>query len=188
MATIRTTAQRLSIPPKKLLSEFSKKFPEQTWTLDSETPEGFDEAASTHAQEYAEASGVKIPKGQLTNIPDALKDNRLILESIEYGVLEALSQMRSARIVESAQIEAISDIQDYESAYNRVWEGYFTKKAQTLNEQSEALSLQKLAKVIQLNCDLGERQGELIRFQEQLKETQANSQAQTQKALDALLK
>jgi len=188
MPTIKETAQRLNLPPKKLLSEFSRKFPEQTWTLDSETPDGFEQAASSHAAEYAEASGVNLPKGQLSTLPEALKDNRLILESIEYGILEALSQMRSTRIIESAQIEAVSDIQDYESAYNRVWEGYFTKKAQTLNEQSEALSLHKLAKITRLNCDLGERQGELVRFQEQLKETQSDRQAQTQKALDALLK
>ena len=181
-------AAKLNIPPKKLLSEFSKKFPEQSWTLDSEVPEGFEEAASTHAQEYAEASGVELPKGELTNIPDAVKDNRLILESIEYGVVEAIASLRSAYLIEAAQVDAVSDIQDYESNYNRVWESYFVKKAQTAQKQANSLTERKLAKVTQLNTELGNRQGELIRIQEQFRNSQTQAQVQTQAALDALLK
>ncbi len=181
-------AAKLNIPPKKLISEFSKKFPEQSWTLDSEVPEGFEEAASTHAQEYAEASGVELPKGELTNIPDAVKDNRLILESIEYGVVEAIATLRSAYLIEAAQVDAVSDIQDYESSYNRVWESYFAKKAKTAHNQVNSLTTRKLAKVTQLNSELGNRQGELIQVQEHFRNSQAQSQAQTQATLDALLK
>ncbi len=185
---IKAMAAKLNIPAKKLVSEFSKKFPEQNWTLDSEVPEGFESAASSHAQEYAEASGVELPKGSLTNIPDAVKDNRLILESIEYGVVEAIATLRSAYLIEAAQVDAVSDIQDYESNYNRVWESYYAKKAQTAQNQAKSLTVRKLAKVTQLNAELGNRQGELIRVQEQFGNSQAQSQKQTQTVIDALLK
>ncbi len=186
--TIREMASKLNIPPKKLLSEFSKKFPEQAWVLDSEVPEGFEEAVSSHAHEYAEASGVELPKGELTNIPDAVKDNQLILDSIEYGVLEAIAQIRSAYLAETAQIEAMGDIQDFESIYNSVWESHLIKKAQDAQFQAKALAARSLAKTTQLNSDLGKRQGELIRLQEHLNQVQSESETQIQQILDALLK
>src|SRR5579883_2970399 len=96
MSTIKQAAQTFNLSSKKLLNEIKKKFPEQTWTVDSELPEGFEEAAKAHAQEYADASGVELPKGELTTSQDAVGDSQIILESIEYGVIEAISQMRSA--------------------------------------------------------------------------------------------
>ena len=188
MATIRQTAQKLNVPAKKLLSEFSKKFPEQSWTLDSEVPEGFEESAQSYAQEYAEASGVELPKGELTTSEAAVKDIKLILESIEYGVVEAISEMRSAELVESAQLDAVSDIQIYESSYNEVWEAYYRKKAQVSQQHEVTRNQQKAKELIDLNNELGKRQGELIRTQEQFRNSQTKSHTQTQSVLDALLK
>ncbi len=185
---IKAMATKLNIPAKKLLSEFSKKFPEQSWTLDSEVPEGFEEAASTHAQEYAEASGVELPRGELTSIPDAVRDNRLILESIEYGVVEAIAQLRTTSLIQASQLRAVRDIQESESAYSNVWESYFSKKAASTEAQTQAIAQQELQRITQLNSELGKRQGELIRTQENHRNSQAQAQARTQATLDALLK
>ncbi len=165
-----------------------RKFPEQSWTIDSDLPDGFEEAAKVHAQEYAEASGVELPKCELTTSEAAVMDTKLILESIEYGVVEAISQMRSDSLIESAQLDAVSDIQTYESAYNSVWEAYYRKKAQTSQQHKVNRNQQKAIQLIDLNNELGKRQGELIRTQEQFRNSQVQSQTQTQSVLDALLK
>ena len=78
MATITQAAAALKVPAKKLLNEIIKKFPEQSWNVDSELPEGFEDAAKAHSQEYAEASGVELPKGELTTSEDAVLDTKLI--------------------------------------------------------------------------------------------------------------
>jgi hypothetical protein len=188
VATIKQVAQKFNLSSKKLLNEIKKKFPEQTWTLDSELPEGFEDAATAHAQEYADASGVELPKGELTTSQDAVGDSQIILESIEYGVIEAISQMRSADLIESAQLDAIADIQTYESSYNSVWEMYFKKKVKGTQQKSAQRNEQKAKHLIELNKQLGNRQGELIRTQQQLGNFREESHKQTQLVMDALLK
>lgn len=188
MATVKQAAEALNVPSKRLVNELKKKFPEQSWTLDSELPPGFEEAAQAHSQEYAEASGVQLPKGELTTSEAAVLDTKLILESIEYGVVEAISQMRSAELVQSAQLDAVADIQTYESSYNQVWEAYYRKKAQTTEHQKVSRNQQKAQELIALNNELGKRQGELIRHQEQFRNSQSQSHKEIQSILDALLK
>ena len=129
MATIKQAAEALGVPAKRLLNELKKKFPDQTWTVDSDLPDGFEEAVQEHSQEYAEASGVQLPKGELTTSESAVLDTRLILESIEYGVVEAISQLRSAELIESAQLNAVADIQAYESTYVGVWTHIIARKS-----------------------------------------------------------
>lgn len=188
MATVKQAAEALNVPSKRLVNELKKKFPEQSWTLDSELPPGFEEAAQAHSQEYAEASGVQLPKGAIATSEAAVLDTKLILESIEYGVVEAVSQMRSAELVQSAQLDAVADIQTYESSYNQVWEAYYRKKAQATEHQKVSRNQNKAKQLIDLNNQLGNRQGELIRTQEQFRNSQTQSQMQTQTVLDALLK
>lgn len=188
MPTIKETAQRLNLPPKKLLSEFSRKFPEQTWSLDSETPEGFEQAASSHAAEYAEVSGVQLPRGELTTSESAVLDSKVILEAFEYGLVEAIAQMRSDELSQSARLDAVSDIQAYESSYSEVWQAYYRKKAQATEHHKVGRNQQKAQELIALNNELGKRQGELIRHQEQFRNSQSQSQKETQSILDALLK
>lgn len=186
--TIKQMAQKLNTTPRKLLSEFMRKFPEQTWTVDSELPEGFEDAASTHAQEYAEASGMDLPKGAITSMPEALKDNKVILESIEYGIIEAISQMRSQALIQSAKLQAIRDIQETESAYNSVWEAYFENKSAATRKQSEATNKRETENSVNLNNDLGKRQGQMIRTQATLSEYQIQTDLDIQNAINALLK
>ena len=188
MATITQAAAALKVPAKKLLNEIIKKFPEQSWSVDSELPEGFEDAAKAHSQEYAEASGVELPKGELTTSEDAVLDTKLILESLEYGILEAIAQMRKGAITQSAQLDAVVDIQTYESSYNQVWEAYYRKKAQASQNHTTNRNQQKTKELIDINNELGKRQGELIRTQEQFRNSQTQSQSKTQTVLDALLK
>lgn len=186
--TIKQMAQKLNTTPRKLLSEFIRKFPEQTWTVDSELPEGFEDAASNHAQEYAEASGMDLPKGAITSMPEALKDNKVILESIEYGIIEAISQMRSQSLIQSAKLQAIRDIQETESAYNSVWEAYFETKSAAARKQSETTNLQTTEASINLSNELGKRQGAMIRIQASLNDYQQQNTTDIDNAINALLK
>ena len=188
MTTVRQAGETLNVSSKKLLNELKKKFPEQTWNLDSELPEGFEEAAQAHSKEYAEASGVQLPKGELTTSEAAVLDTKVILEALEYGLLEAISQLRCAELIESAQLDAVTDIQTYESTYTGVWESYYRKKEQQFQQHRVTRSQQKAKELIDLNNKVGERQGELIRSQEQFRNSLEKSQAQTQTVLDALLK
>ncbi len=187
MTTIKEMAARIpTTTAKKLLSEFARKFPEKSWTIDSDVPTGFDEAFDQHANEYAEASGVSLPKGQITQLPEALKDNKLILESIEYGVVEAVAQLRSQSLIQSAKLQALQDIQATESAYNSVWEQYFenridANKAKTETQGKEALNNSK-----QLNDDLGKRQGKLIQTQTLLTASQRQTSTDIEKAITAI--
>jgi len=188
MTTVRQAGETLNVSSKKLLNELKKKFPEQTWTLDSELPEGFEAAAQAHTQEYAEASGVQLPKGAITTSEAAVLDTKVILEAMEYGLLEAISQLRCAELIESAQLDAVTDIQTYESTYAGVWESYYRKKAQDSQQHRASHNQHKAKELIKLNAKLGERQGELFKTQEQFRNSLEKSQAQTQTVLDALLK
>ncbi|GEM_PF-3484170 len=187
MATIKQAAEALNVQPKKLLNEIKKKFPEQTWTLDSELPDGFEEAAKQHAQEYAEASGVELPKGELTNTNEAVADSRIILESLEYGIQEALSDSKMQSLITSAQLSAVSHIQQYENAYSQVWEMYFNQEIARQDKRSEELAQNLKQTAIALNNDLGKRRGELIAAQQRLMKLQQESKALSQEILKSLL-
>lgn len=187
MATVKQAAEALNVSSKKLLNELKKKFPDQAWTLESELPEGFETAAKQHAAEYAEASGVELPKGELTNTNEAIADSRIILESLEYGIQEALSDSKMQALIVNAQLNAVRDIQAYEDSYSQVWQMYFNQEIARQDKRSESLANNLKSSAIALNNSLGKRQGELIVRQEQLMKSQQELKNSSQEILKSLL-
>lgn len=188
MTTIKQLAAKYpKTTVKKLLSEFTRKFPEKNWTPDSEVPEGFTENFEQAAQDYAEASGLELPKGAITNLPDALKQNKDILDCFEYGIVEAIAALRTQELTNFAELQAIRDIQQTESAYNGVWERYFESKLDAAQKRLEVNNKAALDASLALNEDLGNRQAKLIRTQTMLTDSQKQSTASTANAISAIL-
>jgi len=187
MATVKQAAEALNVSSKKLLNELKKKFPDQAWTLESELPEGFESAAKQHAQEYAEASGVELPKGQLTTTNEAIADSRIVLEAIEYGILEALGDSKMHEMITTAQLNAVRDIQEYQNAYAGVWELFFEQEIAKRDQRSSQFADQLKQSSLALNAQLAERSGKLLQKGQQMEKLREESKNSSQEILKALL-
>jgi hypothetical protein len=161
--TVKEAAAKYNQPPRKLLDALRKKFPEDDWTLDSLLPDSFEDMVSQYKQEYVEATESQgLPKGEITTTAEAVKDNALMLEAIEYGVLESLSQIRREDVAYMAQVDAITDIQTYETTYANVWTGYYNNQVTQRQERIEQIGEQLKTSMISRNETLGKQQGALV--------------------------
>lgn len=184
---LKEAAEKLGCTQRKLIDELSKKFPGQTWKGDSELPQEFVDVIAVHANDYIETSSPTLPFGELTTTDAAVKDSRIVLEAIEYGILEALSDAKMHSLVTAAQLNAIRDIQQYQNAYSEIWEMYFNQEIDKQDQHSSELAQKLKTMVIALNNDLGKRQGELVVKQTQISQKQTESQRNSQLLVNALL-
>ncbi|MBW4595479.1 MAG: hypothetical protein KME46_21890 [Brasilonema angustatum HA4187-MV1] len=174
--TVKEAAAKYNQPPRKLLDALRKKFPEDDWTLDSLLPDNFEDMVEQHRQEYVEtfdSPESQLPKGEITTTAEAVKDNALMLEAIEYGVLESLSQIRRSDVAYMAQVDAITDIQTYETTYANVWTGYYNNQVTKRQERIEQIGEQLKTSMISRNETLGKQQGALVvgKMEANLKQT-----------------
>jgi hypothetical protein len=183
---VKEAAEKYQLPVKKLLDELQRKFPEMNWSQQSELPEGFSEAVESHAQNYAEAE-TPLPKGEITNTQQAIADNRHHLEAIEYGVLEAIAQLRRDDVIITAHLDAVQDIQLYQSAYGKVWEGFYSKEVSNRSQRSQDIAERLKEMALTLNQDLGKRQGELIQTQVKIQTYQQKAKEGAEDLINTLL-
>jgi hypothetical protein len=159
---VKEAAAKYNQPPRKLLDALRKRFPAEEWTMDSPLPQNFEEMVEQYRQEYVQAEESGLPKGEITTTAEAVQDNALMLEAIEYGVLESLSQLRREDMAYRAKVDTLSEIQTYESVRAAVWQGYHQKQAQARGTRMQQMGEDLKNAMLTQNTALGKHQADLV--------------------------
>jgi cell division protein ZapA (FtsZ GTPase activity inhibitor) len=164
--TVQEAAEKFRQPPRKLLDELQRKFPEQEWKLTSKLPEDFSEQVERFAREYMDDDDqdAGLPKAEITTTQEAVLDNRQLLEALEYGVLESLANLKYQDVQFLAQINAVEDIQAYQETYSSVWEKFFETQVTNSQNRGEAAQDSLKQRMMQRNQGVSKQQGTVIRL------------------------
>lgn len=104
-------AEYLGITTQKLTDELAIKYPEREWRAGDELPDEFIQLIEEHAGSYRN-------QYELAST-DRNSEPIQHIESIEYGILEALEQFKLEHLELRASVGAIRDWEKYKQTYER---------------------------------------------------------------------
>ena len=134
---ISEASEFLGISTPKLIDELMSRFPEKDWKPGDEIPEELVEAIDKHSQNYQQQQQL------VTSSENELKT--VHLESIEYGILEALEQFKLEHLELRASIGAVRDWEKYKQTYERTLAEIYQREISDRTSQTEGIVQSLLA-------------------------------------------
>lgn len=178
-------AKILNTPVKELIDKMTKAVPQQVWKADTVLPQEFVEQLNVHSQEYQQVVG--LPKQESQNAIEAVGESQLVLESLDYAILESLADERTYQLlIESAQ-QAVSDYQQAKIVYTEIITDLACKDINQLQERRKAFDAKISESAMGRSKTLGELQGRLAVQSHNLLTTRQNSQDLKNQILQAAL-
>ena len=171
---VSEAAKILNTPVKDLIESLIQKVPSVDWKKDTELPQEFVDQLNLHSQEYQQVAG--LPKQESQNAIEAIKDSRIVLESLEYAILESLADERTYQLLIESANQAVDDFQQSEVVYTEVISQLANQKLQRLKERRRQIEEKYSNSAMGRSKALGELQGKLVVQSHQLQESRQNSQ------------
>lgn len=171
---VSDAAKILNTPVKDLIESLIQKIPHIDWKKDTELPQEFVEQLNLHSQEYQQVAG--LPKQEAQNAIESIKDSRIVLESLEYAILESLADERTYQLLIESANQAVDDFQQSEVVYTEVISKLAEQKLQRLKERRKQIEEKYSNCAVERSKVLGELQGKLVVQSHQLQESRQNSQ------------
>lgn len=178
-------AKILNTPVKELIDKMTQAVPETAWKADTVLPVEFVEQLNVHSQEYQQVVG--LPKQEAQNAIEAVGESKLVLESLDYAILESLSDERTYQLlIESAQ-QAVSDYQQAKVVYSEIISQLATEDINILQERRQNFDAKISQSAMGRSKTLGELQGRLVVQSQNLQKSRQNSQELKSRILQAAL-
>lgn len=181
---INEVAHTYGITTKELIGELKSRFPGQKFTANTELPSGFERTVQEQAEEYAEVSDITLPQtsGDFDKTgEDAIVDPK-VTEAFHYGILEAITRIRSEDFALDGQVSAVEDILTYRVSYNEVWTLFHQDEITQQELRNRGLS-DRLNAIAETKENMGKQLGK----HEQIAKCVTNTKQQLRDKLASLL-
>jgi hypothetical protein len=177
-------AKILNTPVRELIDRMTKAVPETTWKADTILPSEFVEQLNVHSQEYQQ---VGLPKQEAQNAIEAVGESKLVLESLDYAILESLADERTYQLLVESAHQAVDDYQQAKTVYSEIIAQLATEDINILQERRKAFDTKISQGAILRSKTLGELQGRLTVQSHSLLTTRQSSQDLKNQILQAAL-
>ena len=178
-------AKILNTPVKELIDKMTKAVPQTTWKADTVLPPEFVEQLDIHSQEYQQVAG--LPKQEAQSAIEAVGESKLVLESLDYAILESLSDERTYQLLVESAHQAVDDYQQAKVVYSEIISQLATEDINILQERRKAFDAKISQGAMGRSKTLGELQGRLAVQSHSLLVTRQNSQELKNQILQAAL-
>lgn len=178
-------AKILNTPVRELIDKMTKAVPETTWKADTILPQEFVEQLNVHSQEYQQVVG--LPKQEAQNAIEAVRESTLVLESLDYAILESLADERTYQLLVESAHQAVSDYQQAKAVYTEIITDLACKDIGQLQERRKSFDSKISQSAMSRSKSLGELQGRLAVQSQSLLTTRQNSQDLKNQILQAAL-
>ena len=178
-------AKILNIPVRELIDKMTKAVPQTTWKADTVLPQEFVEQLNVHSQEYQQVSG--LPKQEAQNAIEATGESKLVLESLDYAILESLADERTYQLLIESAHQAVDDYQQAKVVYSEIISQLAASDINTLQERRKSFDAKMSQSAMGRSKTLGELQGRLAVQSHNLLTTRQNSQELKNQILQAAL-
>lgn len=153
---VSEAAEYLGITVTKLTDKLLQQYPEESWSQSSELPDEFIELIEEHAETYKQH--YKLTSTEKSSQPEHI-------ESIEYGILEALEQFKLEHIELRASIGAVRDWENYKQTYERTLAEIYQREISDRTSQNEKIVQSLIASRDESRETSNKLMGELKRTQ-----------------------
>lgn len=178
-------AKILNTPVKELIDKMTKAVPQTTWKADTVLPQEFVEQLDIHSQEYQQVAG--LPKQEAQSAIEAVGESKLVLESLDYAILESLSDERTYQLLVESAHQAVDDYQQAKVVYSEIISQLATEDINILQERRKTFDAKISQGAMGRSKTLGELQGRLAVQSHSLLVTRQNSQQLKNQILQAAL-
>ena len=130
---------------------------------------------------------VGLPKQEAQSAIEAVGESKLVLESLDYAILESLSDERTYQLLVESAHQAVDDYQQAKVVYSEIISQLATEDINILQERRKAFDAKISQGAMGRSKTLGELQGRLAVQSHNLLTTRQNSQDLKNQILQAAL-
>ena len=124
-------AEYLGITTQKLTDELMVKYPEREWKAGDEIPDEFVELIEQHAGTYRNQHELTCTEENSESLQH--------IQSIEFGILEALEQFKLEHLELRASVGAIRDWEKYKQTYERTLAEIYQREISDRTSKTEEI-------------------------------------------------